>query len=98
MSYGNIVSGIVLRVNLAGIYESGFLLHRKRIQLSAQHDRVARPVAEDCNDAGAAHPLSDLVSEGAQLGRQLRRRSDLMARKLRVLMQLNVERVSCRVH
>ena len=89
----HIVSRVVLRVDLAGIRKSGFFLHGKRIQLSAQHDRTPRSVAEDCDDAGAADMLRNIVSERAQLRSQFRRRLDLMARKLRVLMQLEIESV-----
>ena len=93
----DLVTGIVLGRNVAGVRQAGLLRDGQGIKFGAQHDDRSAAVAQDGNHARATHLLRDFVAEPAQLCRQLRRRVDLMQRQLGVLMQILVECLHSRV-
>ena len=93
----NVATGVVGGAHFAGVGQTGFFFDGERIQLGAQHDRRARSVLEYGHDSAAAHVFGDLISGTAPARGQLHRSFCFMRRQFRVLMQIEVERVSVRI-
>ena len=62
---------LVLDDDVAGIGQPRLLRDRQRIQFGAQQHRLARPVLQYRDNAGAPDAGGDLEAERAELGGQL---------------------------
>ena len=60
MHDANLSPGIIFRADSAGIRQAGILLHRKSVQLRAQHDDRTASILQQGNDAGAAYMLEPI--------------------------------------
>ena len=80
-------------MNFARVGQTGFLFNRKRIEFGAKHHRWARAIFEDGNDSSSANMFSNVVTEIPKATRELCRSLSFMGRKLRILMQVEIERV-----
>ena len=63
----NVLTGLVLGACVAGIWNAGFLLHGKRIQLRAHEDRGTTAVLHHCDHAvclAAVGILADIFGDG----------------------------------
>ena len=72
--------------------------HGKRVELSTQHDGWSSSVLENGDNSGAANMLGHLVAQATQTVGQLRRSLGLVARKLRIVVQVEIQRVRLGIH
>ena len=84
---------VVDRGDRARVGQAGLLFHRERVELGAQRDRRAGPVAQHSDHAGAAHAGRYLEAELAQALRHLGGGVHLVARQLGRLVQVEIELV-----
>ena len=92
MHHRHLDAAVVMRGDVTGVSETGFLRNRQGIELRAQHDHGARAVLEDANHTVAAHSGGDVVSELAKLVGDLGRSLLLVIRKLGIAVQVEIER------
>src|SRR5260370_19592909 len=85
-------------MHFAGVRQPSFLFHRKRVKFGTQHDGWPGAIAEHRNHPGAANVLGHLIAQGAETRSKVRRSLRLMRRELRVLMQIEVERMRLGIH
>src|ERR1035438_7113809 len=86
-------TGVVFRRHLAGIRQTCLLFNGKSIELGAQHNDRAVAIAQNTDHTGATNVFSDIVAKLAELCGEFGSSVDLVRRKLRVLVQVNVKRL-----
>ena len=77
----------------ACIVESGFLLHRQRIEFGAHHDGRTVAVLVDRDQSGLADLFGDLEAECAHLGGELGGGLLLLKGEFGMRMEILVERI-----
>jgi hypothetical protein len=66
---GNIVAGVVVRMNFAGVGQTRFFFDGQGIEFSTKQDGGSRSVFHDGDNSRAAYMFGDVVAEGAEAGR-----------------------------
>ena len=95
--HGHDLARIVLGDDGARIGQTGLLLDRQRIHVRAHQHGRSLSIAKDTDDAVAADVLGDLETESAQASGKLRGSLLLVPGKLRVAMQVQIQRVERRI-
>ena len=80
---GNVAPGVVFGMNFAGVGKAGFFFDGKGIEFGAQHDRRARPIFQDGDNAGASDVLGDVIAERRAGARRAWLRFAFRARRVR---------------
>src|SRR5438874_11644726 len=94
MHHSYFTSTVIFGAYFAGVRKAGLLLHRKRVEFGPQHHGRAGAVLHDANYACASHVLRYLITKRAQLACQRGGSPSLMRRDLRMLMQIQIQRMS----
>src|SRR5438094_4192024 len=87
------MSGVIFGADRAGIRKSGLFFNGKRVEFSAKHHRGARAVLEQSDDPDSADVLRYFITETTQATGELRSRLRFMARKLGILVNVQIQLV-----
>ena len=90
---GHVVAGKVGDAHFAGVGQAGFLGDGQGVELGADHQRRAAPVFEHAHHAGAAEVFCHREASRAKFGGDAGGSVFLHQRKLRVTVQVLVERI-----
>jgi hypothetical protein len=96
--YRNGCAGGILRRHRAGIRQSGLFRHRQGIHVGAQHYCRSRPILQHGHYACAPDPGGYVIAKAAHALGQFGRSLFFLKGKLRVAMQVDVERLDRRVN